>query len=183
MAEHIDHQTAEMTNSLSRLGYELLSRISRIENNKSETLSPEEAIIKVLTGHPDPRYIKGLPVIIAKNKVDYSRLMEFVDELKEQDSHLPNKVGYILDLTYSMLKQVGITKDYGQLESTIAELSKIKSSEECVINPSLDTSAYREFAKSRNDERMKRWKIIGLFDEDSFQKTLLLYLDRKENVQ
>lgn len=182
MAEYVEHQTPEMTHILSSLGYRLITRKSTMID-KSSRLGPEEAIIKVLTGHPDPRYIEGLPVIIAKNNVNYDVLLGLVRDLKEQDPHLPNKLGYILDITYTILKKVGVRKDYNKLESTITKLNKIKSSKESVIDPSIDTKVYRDFANSRRNERMKHWNIISLFDEDSFEKTLLLYINKEKNVQ
>ncbi|MCX6707634.1 MAG: hypothetical protein NT001_05855 [Candidatus Woesearchaeota archaeon] len=177
MVEYTEFQTPEMTNNLGMLGYNLISREGSIP--KPSRLGPEEAIIRVLYSHPDPRYIEGLPVIIQKNDIDYTVLVGLVEQYSSKDPYIANKVGYILDMTVSLFRSIGVEKDISELESTIKELEKMKNPNDSVLNPNLDSKPYRRFAMQERSEMTKRWNLIEVPEGDSFRKTLLGYINRQ----
>jgi len=174
MGEYVEYQTPALTKSLGKLGYGLLSN----EETADElNISPEQAIIEVLTRHPDPRYVKGISVILQKNQINYKKLFDLADSYRSADPNLPNKLGYVLDITHELFKRLGISKDDSELEMTINKLDAIKSKNEAALNPNFRNNAkYLEFAKKKQDEKMRYWNVIGMPIGDQLYKTLLLYM-------
>lgn len=172
MGECINYQTKELTRELASWGYGLGEYGHSVEHPKP--IKPiEELIMEILTKNPDPRYILGIPVIIAKNKVDYEKLLA----LAEKNDAL-RRVGYLLDVTQNISKdrilllniETFIQKAYDSLNDSMPEESLYPDSEETkrnLMNIYLD----------KNNSVAIKWKVFTLNEVDDIKDVFQLYTE------
>ncbi len=173
MGECMNYQTEELTRELASLGYALGEYENNAEQLKPATLI-EELIIKILTKNPDPRYILGIPVIIAKNNVDYEKLLSLAEQ-----NHALRRVGYLLDITQNVSNnriylpniETAIYKAYDSLKIEMPEESLSDFSER-------SKSIYRELALEKDERGIAvKWKVFTLTSLENITKKFELYND------
>lgn len=172
MGEYVDYQTEELTRELASQGYGLGEYGHSTEQPKS-TMSIEELIIKVLTTNPDPRYILGIPVIIAKNKVDYEKLLVLAEQTR-----VLRRIGYLLDITQNVSKNripvenIGscVQKAYLSLNDSMPEENLYPDSEET-------KRSLRDIYLAKNNSIAIKWKVFTLNEIDNIKDVFQLYTE------
>lgn len=129
--------STELASSFDNKGYDLI-----MENREADSLSVEESIVAALLKQ-SPRLIEGIPILLAKNKINYSELGSLVKEY-----NLWNEFGYFGEFT---LKHVQNKK-----------LTKLVSSCHHHLKPSayLDNS-FPESSKTFQKPEEILWNLIG----------------------
>lgn len=177
-ADYVESQTPELTRELASYGFELGDYD---ESNPPESTMPvEELIIRILAKNPDPRYILGIPVIIAKNKVDYQRLID----LARQNSTL-RRVGYLLDITNIVSEgRIPLNGIERHVQEAFNELNESMPEEELCPWQEDSKERFRDLANEKDKERIAaKWKVFTLNELEDIKDKFQLYCCEKRDKQ
>ncbi|MBI4440012.1 hypothetical protein HY638_03495 [Candidatus Woesearchaeota archaeon] len=176
-----DYQTLDITVGLGRYGYDLRltdktrAELKRVEEGTEKPLKQfgiEEIVVTILAENPDPEYIGGIPVILAKNPVDYGALVERAKEMGAV-----KKLGWILSVAKQCYEKMGIR--YGHaLDDAIERCRPAKDAPEEIIDPALGNPAYIRMAVERREPIAAEWGILTLYFNQGFEKKLDTYVVR-----
>lgn len=171
MGECINYQTKELTRELASWGYGLGEYGHSAEHPKP--IKPiEELIMEILTKNPDPRYILGIPVIIAKNKVDYEKLLT----LAEQKNTL-RRIGYLLEVTREVAERnimsEGIEK---YIEEAYALVSNLSEESLYPYTPK-EKEIYHHHVTEEGNELAVKWKVFTWGGLETIKDKFELYND------
>ncbi|MBU0457089.1 MAG: hypothetical protein ABH824_01995 [Nanoarchaeota archaeon] len=152
--------TEEIIYNLSRFGYDLIT-IKKIKAQKKYSL--EELIIKILTIHPQPRFIEAIPIILLKNEIDQLKLLELTTK-----HHLKNEIGYLIETALMIKKKEELKCLFNYLQKTKEKEKKFLGEE--------PTKEYREFILKNSPPRIKSWNLFGRFFDQDFKRLARGYL-------
>ena len=141
----------ELASSFDSRGYALI-----MSRRVSYSLTVEESIVSALLKR-EQRLIEGIPLMLAKNRVNCSSLKKLIDK-----HHLWNEFGYIGEFALNHIKSDELT---GLVDYCFRHLK----SEAC-----LSSSDY-EFFKYFQKQEQLRWKLIGGPSYQSLEKQYKRY--------
>lgn len=178
MKEKTGSQALEIAYNFSRFGYELaippedsqeLVKVKRGSKASLKEYSVEELVVKILSQNPDPVYVKGIPVVLGKNDVDYDLLFSLAKE-----EGVLRKLGWILDMTKYNFDQLDIEYE-DDLERTIKMCEPHISDEEELLNPAFNHPAYFKLAKRNRNKVTSKWRILAVYYHQDIKDCLELY--------
>jgi len=167
--KHVEYQTPELTAALARYGYGLGNLKGREIPPAARRYGVEELVIRILTSNPDPRYVEGLPVIMAKNTIDYAKLLGIAE-----NGNALKRLGWMLSMAKRSYKDLDVPYDL-DLEATVEKCKSAKGGLEEVFNPNFDIAPYRERAKRVREPISAEWGIMTLHTLEAFERNLILY--------
>lgn len=133
-------------------------------------IAVEELIIDILKGVDEPRYINGLPVIIAKN-MESLRFDHLAKRAEEEN--VANAVGWILEESKESFERKGVSYKR-ELADTIKLLEKIKTESETFLGYQRE-NWYVEHVKENRGILPKKWGIMAFCPSDEFDRLLMVY--------
>jgi len=148
----LDVTSKELASSFDNNGYELI-----MENRQRSSLSVEESIIAALIKQ-NPRLIEGIPILLIKNKINYTKLRKLIYNYK-----LWNEFGYLGEFTLRHVK----SKELSQLVSDCRDNLK---PEACLDN------FFRESSLIFQKPEEKTWRLTGAPPYSALEKQLKRYI-------
>ncbi|MBI4145856.1 hypothetical protein HY489_00805 [Candidatus Woesearchaeota archaeon] len=134
----------------------------------AEEILVEELIVGILRNVTEPRYVEGLPVVIAKNRIDYDDLVR-----RARQEKMTNHVGWILDEARAAFERKRISYDQ-KISWAIKTLENEKQEGDVFLDN--DREPYWiEDSKQRRTECAARWGVVAIYPKESFDKNLITY--------
>ncbi len=136
----------------------------------------EDLIIRILENSTDARFIYGIPVMIAKNKINYIALLN-----KANSKRIQNRLGWIIEEILNSFKSVGIEKDRSRLKGLIRKIKKTDSEHYVSLDPEIESD--RVYGLALRSDIARRWNILTAYDTSDFVRILRIYINgKKENL-
>ncbi len=173
-----DYATPELLYNLANYGFELgltAKQSATIEKEEFSEQSIEELVITILTENPEPVFIEGIPVILGKNSVDYSKLFQLATERK-----CVKKLGWILSVSEDCYTEENISYN-SSLTDTISRCEQAIDGVEETIAIEPPKSFFDLSLRLRDDIAIK-WNITAHYPKSRIKEHMNLYIGRQNFV-
>ena len=165
-----EYQTKELTARLGRYHYPL-GRVPKMEEKNDKSV--EETIVEILARNPDSRYVKGIPILLAKNHVDYGKLSRLADS-----EGVVNQLGYVLETTQKLFQKNFVTCNDDNLGKAVEQLWKMRSPEPQFLDRGWEgNKGYLKLISTKADYLVlkDKWGVVTLFEFNDFKRNFELY--------
>lgn len=146
------------------------------EGVKSSRIQIENLIISILAKNDRARFVYSIPVLIAKNSVNYAVLLE-----KAISAGIQNVLGWIIEETINSFESLGINKDLDKLRSLIKKIPKDTSDHYVSLDQALESD--RLYGLERRSDIAAKWNVITGHNTADFTRILRAYTNDKKEHQ
>lgn len=151
--KHIDEET--VVYNLARAGY-LMWGVEE-ERYTREIVPAEDILASIILEHKNARFIQGIPMLLMNPDVNLQNIYNMAI-----DMNIQNRVGYLLDMTISIMDELGV--EYKKEEiNRICSMLYEKRKPNTQYFSELDQWS-PEYTMSNRDKYAEKWNIGSLLD-------------------
>lgn len=154
--------------NLREMGFSL----TNTDHMTGTTMRVEDLVVEILQKAREPRCVEGIPVLLAKNPVDFDYLLR-----RAEEEGLHNAVGWILDEARTAYDSLGIPYS-SDLTKIVDECRAKTQGDDHFVGEGHDPS-FEKYAKHWRGQVAKKWSV--LFVSTQYEEVLKVYgCDRQE---